>query len=100
MFCWRLWSVGLKSNNRIAQKAVNLLAAINMTTITDMVARGWENFVARPRGPLNLRFIIQPTIASIIALRAGLKVANDDRRCYVWAVVVNIINRKCYTHRG
>src|SRR5437899_965724 len=38
MFCCRLWSVGLKSNNRIAQKAVNLLAAINMTTITDMVA--------------------------------------------------------------
>src|SRR6266571_1855860 len=73
MFCCRLWSVGLKSNNRIAQKAVNLLAAVKMTTITDMVARGWENFVARPRGPLNLRFIIQPTLASIIALRAGLK---------------------------
>src|SRR6266700_75569 len=40
IFCCRLWSVGQRSNNRIAQKAVNFLAAVNMTTITDMVARG------------------------------------------------------------
>src|SRR5438477_12740315 len=100
MFCWRLWSVGLKSNNRIAQKAVNLLVAVNMTTITDMVARGWENFVARPRGPLNLRFIIQPTLASIIALRAGLKDANAGRPAYLWAVFTNSDYRKIFLHGG
>src|SRR5437879_12678292 len=100
MFCWRLWSVGLKSNNRIAQKAVNLLAAINMTTITDMVARGWENFVARPRGPLNLRFIIQPPLPSIIALRAGLKDANAGRPASHWAVFTNSDDRKSFLHGG
>src|SRR5881398_826795 len=73
---------------------------INMTTITDMVARGWENFVARPRGPLNLRFIIQPTLASIIALRAGLKDANAGRPAYLWAVFTNSDYRKNFLHGG
>lgn len=40
--------------------------------ITDMIPRGWENFTARPGGPLNLRSSLQPTIAIIMALRAGL----------------------------
>jgi len=38
-----------------------------------------ENFLARPRA-LNLRFIIQPTLASIIALRAGLKTLKQAAR--------------------
>src|SRR5438309_11325225 len=71
-----------------------------MTTIADMVARGWENFVARPRGPLNLRFIIQPTLASIIALRAGLKDANAGRPAYLWAVFTNSDYRKSFLHGG
>src|SRR5947199_8847966 len=71
-----------------------------MTTITDMVARGWENFVTRPRGPLNLRFIIQPTLAYIIALRAGLKDANAGRPAYFWAVFTNSNYRKNILHGG
>src|SRR5947199_1238824 len=71
-----------------------------MTTMTDMVARGWENFVARPRGPLNLRFIIQPTLASIIALRAGLKDANAGRPAYLWSVFTNSDYRKVFLHVG
>src|SRR5438128_9965455 len=71
-----------------------------MTTITDMVARGWENFVARPRGPLNLRFIIQPTLASIIALRAALKDANAGQPAYLWAVLTNSDYLKLFLHGG
>jgi hypothetical protein len=71
-----------------------------MTTIIDMVARGWENFVARPEGPLNLRFIIQPTLASIIALRAGLKDANAGRPAYLWAVFTDSDYRRIFLHGG
>jgi len=71
-----------------------------MTTITDMIARGWQNFVARPQGPLNLRFIIQPTLASIIALRAGLKDAKAGRPAYLWAVFTNSDYRKIFVHGG
>src|SRR5438067_8044946 len=81
-------------------KGCKLISGYNMTTITDMVARGWENFVARPRGPLNLRFIIQPTLASIIALRAGLKDANAGRPAYLWAVLTNSGYRERFLHGG
>ena len=44
-----------------------------------MIARGWENFLARPQGTLNFRFILQPTIAAILALRAGINDARNGR---------------------
>src|SRR5947209_12415968 len=34
---------------------------------------GWANFLARPSGSLSLRFYIQPTMASLLALRAGIQ---------------------------
>src|SRR5439155_24145471 len=45
MFCCHLLSVCVKSFNRIAQKAVYLLADINMSTIIYSVACGWANVV-------------------------------------------------------
>jgi hypothetical protein len=55
--------------------------------IGEMIARGWENFLARPTGSLNLRFILQPAIASVLALRAGMKDAREGRAPYLWAAV-------------
>lgn len=68
--------------------------------ITDMIARGWENFLARPEGPLNLRFIIQPVLASIIALRAGLKDAREGRPAYLWSAITNSAYRAQLLHGG
>ena len=61
--------------------------------ITEMIARGWENFLARSDGPLNLRFILQPVLASIIALRAGLKDAREGRPAYFWSAITNSAHR-------
>ena len=44
-----------------------------MSILLGMIARGWENFLARPSGSLSLRFYIQPTMASLLALRAGIQ---------------------------
>lgn len=68
--------------------------------ITDIIARGWENFTARPDGPLNLRFILQPTIGIIMALRAGLKDAREGRPAYLWAALTNPANRGQLLHGG
>jgi len=38
---------------------------IEMSIITEMIARGWENFLARPTGPFHFRFVLQPAIASL-----------------------------------
>src|SRR4051812_14315934 len=68
--------------------------------IVDMIARGWENFLARPDGPLNLRFIIQPTIAVVMALRAGIKDAREGRPAYLWAMLINPSDRRNLISNG
>jgi hypothetical protein len=73
---------------------------IDMSTITDMIVRGWENFLARPTGSLNLRFILQPTIASLLALRAGMKDAKEGRPAYLWAALTNSEHRWQLLHGG
>jgi hypothetical protein len=47
-----------------------------------MIGRGWENFLARPNGSLSLRFYVQPTMASLLALRAGIQDARQGRQSY------------------
>ncbi|TGQ09097.1 hypothetical protein EN809_023015 [Mesorhizobium sp. M2E.F.Ca.ET.166.01.1.1] len=65
-----------------------------------MIARGWENFLARPTGSMNFRFIIQPTIATIIAVRAGIKDAREGRPAYLWAALTNPEYRLEMLHGG
>src|SRR5262245_38440163 len=57
--------------------------------IRDMIAQGWENFTERGSGPMSLRFILQPTLASLLAIRAGWKDARAGRPVFLWAVVTN-----------
>ncbi len=71
-----------------------------MSLVTDTIARAWENFLARPDGPLNLRFIIQPTLASIIAIRAGLKDAKMGRPPYLWTALTDATQRDQLLHGG
>jgi hypothetical protein len=60
-----------------------------MSLITEVIERGWENFTARPSGPLSFRFIIQPLLASIIAIRAGLSDAREGRPPYLWRALTD-----------
>src|SRR5690348_6901380 len=46
-----------------------------------------EMLVGRLQGPLTLRLVIQPVMAAIFAVRAGLKDAREGRRPYLWKVV-------------
>ena len=65
-----------------------------MNVITDAIARGWQNFLARPEGPLNLRFILQPGIAALLAIRAGWSDARGGRPAYLWAAFTDPANRR------
>jgi hypothetical protein len=65
-----------------------------MDTITEMFVRGWDNFLARPQGSMNFRFIIQPTLAAILAIRAGLKDAREGRPPFLWALLTKTAHRK------
>jgi hypothetical protein len=59
----------------------------------DMIAQGWENFTERGSGPLSLRFILQPTLASLLAIRAGWKDARAGRPAFFWAMLTNPVAR-------
>ena len=48
-------------------------------TTQELFARVWEMLIGRTDGPLNLRFIFQPTVAAFFAIRAGVKDARLDR---------------------
>ena len=68
--------------------------------ITVAIARGWGNFVARPSGPLNFRFYIQPAIGVFMALRAGLKDAREGRPPYLWKTFTNPDHRGALVRSG
>ncbi len=71
-----------------ARPAENMTAA-DGTVLTDMSARGWNNFLERPQGSLSLRFVIQPIVAAVIALRAGIEDAREGRSAYLWTALTS-----------
>jgi len=71
-----------------------------MSTIFGMIERGWENFLARPNGHLSLRFILQPAMAALLALRSGIADAREGRQGYLWAVLSNPTRRLQLLHEG
>jgi hypothetical protein len=67
---------------------------------TETFQRIWEDLVARPSGPLALRFLLQPAVASILAIRDGLKDAREGRSPYFWTVVSNPAERRSRLNEG
>jgi hypothetical protein len=49
--------------------------------------RLWKDILGRPGGPMTFRFILQPAMAAIVALRDGVKDARLGRRPYLWAMM-------------
>lgn len=64
-----------------------------MDALIETVQRGWEGFVARPGGPLSARFLIQPAIATLLAVRAGFEDARAGRPAFLWASVTDRARR-------
>jgi hypothetical protein len=62
--------------------------------VEDIVVRGWEDFVHRSTGPMKFRFLIQPAVAILMAIRAGLKDAREGRPAFLWAVICNTGHRR------
>ena len=71
-----------------------------MSVLLEMIGRGWENFLARPDGPLSLRFYVQPTMAGLLALRAGIQDAGQGRQRYLWAILTRPERRLQLLHEG
>jgi hypothetical protein len=49
----------------------------------------WHDLVERPGGPMRFRFVLQPLIATIVAIRDGLEDARSGRSPYFATVLGN-----------
>ena len=82
-------------------KSAILLARVALLLVVGLLALGvawygitaeslgrlWSDILDRPTGPMMFRFILQPTMAIIAALRDGFQDARLGRRPYIWALI-------------
>jgi hypothetical protein len=68
--------------------------------MNDILERVWQNLGARLTGPMHLRLILQPAVATILAVRAGLRDAHQDRAPFLWAVLWNPAHRRELLRQG
>ncbi len=59
----------------------------------DFLAHVWDAIVSRLHGPLKFRFILQPLLAAIFAVRAGRADARNGRPPFLWSVFTNPVGR-------
>jgi hypothetical protein len=55
----------------------------------ELIARGWEGLMDRVGGPMTFRLILQPIMATLLAVRAGLKDAREGRPPYLWTLLTD-----------
>jgi hypothetical protein len=68
--------------------------------IEDFVARSWDQLVDRAGGWLSPRFLLQPTVSAILAVRAGLQDAASDRPPYLGTMFHDPVVRRRLVHAG
>jgi hypothetical protein len=59
----------------------------------DTLARMWEHLVGRLSGPLTFRLLLQPTMATLFAIRDGLRDARTGRPPFLWTFVSSPADR-------
>ena len=71
-----------------------------MSHITDVTLRFWDEMVSRPAGPLAFRFILQPVMASLLAIRDGYRDASMGRTPYLWTILHDPLRRNDRLNEG
>jgi hypothetical protein len=60
----------------------------------------WEDFVARDGGPLTFRLILQPVVATVIAIRAGVRDARQGGAPFFWGLLWDPAHRRFLLRQG
>lgn len=53
-----------------------------------------SELIGRLHGPFAFRFVLQPLVASIYAIRVGVKDAREGKPAYLWSVLTNPAGRR------
>jgi len=68
--------------------------------VDEMLARFWEHLGDRIGGPLTFRLILQPVMAGLLAVRAGLADARAGRPPYFWTILTDPAHRRDLLREG
>ncbi len=63
-------------------------------------ARMWQEIIARPDGPLAMRFYLQPLMATLFAVRDGIHDAQAGRPPYFWSLFTDPAHRAEWLRDG
>ena len=66
----------------------------------DMLMRILVNVTDRVGGPMTFRIILQPTMAALLAIRAGVKDARAGRPPYFWTILTDPSQRADLMREG
>lgn len=66
----------------------------------DMLMRVWMDIGDRVGGPMTFRIILQPLMASLLAIRAGMKDAQTGRPPYFWTILTDPSQRGDLVREG
>ena len=66
----------------------------------EVLTRIWENFGGRIGGPLSFRLLLQPVVAAVLAIRAGLQDARTGRPPYFWTILTSPDDRRALLREG
>ena len=69
---------------------MNILANVLLATAGELLER--------LQGPLNFRFLVMPTVVSILAIRAGLKDAREGKPTFLYSLVTHPAERPQLLH--
>ena len=71
-----------------------------LSVVVDSAGRMLDNFVGRVSGPMKLRLILQPLMATIFAIRSGLADARTGKAPYFWSIVTHPASRRTLLQQG
>jgi hypothetical protein len=64
-----------------------------MAAVVEIVQRVLEDILVRPNELLALRFLLQPVVSAVLAVRDGIKDVGDGRSPYFGTVLNNSTER-------
>jgi hypothetical protein len=71
-----------------------------VSEIQEILTRFWDQLIAQPSGPLAFRLILQPVMATTLAILDGLKDARVGRPPYSWTILSDSSQRAGYLREG
>ena len=71
-----------------------------MSEIQEILTRFWDQLIAQPNGPLAFRLILQPLMATILAILDGMKDARVGRPPFLRTMLYDPSQRAAYLREG